>query len=289
MTTLVHGFRNLGLTCAVAGLMAAAAGANAQETPKKEESPLKDWTVSAGIVNSHSTRTTYSSPSKSWGNTAVLSAVKREDAKTFYGGSLAYNLGKSKSKLDSGTTDTDVISGSVFAMRLLPGLIMLDGNLAYGRVGLDNSHISGTTTVNFTTDSNFVAAGVGATKIIPINKSFTATVSARYSYNYSDSEAYRDSTSTQTPGDTANRSLFSLGTGISWRVDEKWTPSAKLNWTYSSAELHNATSDKDYFNYTVGTSYAIDPATKVSVGYTGSFGKAETRDRSISLTMSWAF
>lgn len=259
-----------------------------QVPPPSKDNPLKDWTLTGGLQHSNSRRTVPAAASRNESNTLSISGVKRHDNLTFYGGSLGFNAGNAKSQSDGGSTDTKVVSGSVFVLRRVTDSVLIDANLAHGAVGLDNVHTSGGNLVTFDTDSSFWAAGAGATKIIPINKTVTATATGRYSFTYSDSNGYQDSANASTPGDTTNKSTLTFGGGVNWRLG-KWQPSTKLNWNYASAALYNGTNDHDYFTYSIGTAYAYEPDVKVSVAYSGSLAKTRTRDHAIGVSVSRSF
>ena len=283
-----HRLHGIAQACAIFALSVCLSQA-VQAEAKPDDDLLKDWTLSGGLVHSRSERSSDVAPSRNWANSFVFSGVKRHDDKFSYGGSLAYSRGKATTASDDGTTDTKVMSGSLFAMRLIDHLILLNANLSYGDVDLDNTHMSGANTVTFDGDSSFWALGVGATKIVPFANGVTATASANYNFSYADSESYSDSAGGRTPGDTTTRNTIALGGGVSWRIDDRWTPNAKLSWHYSPSRLYNGTNDRDYFSYAVGTSYALLPDTKLSAAYRGAFAKTDTRDHALSLTVSVAF
>lgn len=254
---------------------------------KKPPNPLKGWTLAVGAQHSNSRRTDTVAPSHNGSNTYSLTATKPLDRQTTVGGSLAFNRGVARTSADTGETETRVVSAALFGMKDLGNGVLVDASLARGNVDLNNAHTS-SGQVTFQTDSTFYAAGVGVTKIIPLSKTVVITSSGHYTYSYSDSNGYQDSTSAITPGATSTKSTFSVGGGVYWTLD-KWRPNAKLNLNHTTAPLYNGTTDQTYFTYALGTSYALEADLKVSVGVTGSLGKAQTRDRGLMCTISRTF
>lgn len=256
--------------------------------PGKSDSLLAGWTLTAGLSQSESDRKASGAPSDSdtWGG--FLVASKRYDDLTFFGGSVSFNRARTSTSTDSGTTHSDIASGSVFALRRIEPTVLVDVNLAYGTVGLDNDHVSSGTAVSYSTDAAFWSAGMGITKLFQIDASFRASLNGRYSFVYSDSEAFTDSSNSTTSGGSQAKSTLTLGGGLSARFG-KWEPSVNLGYNRSNRTLFNDTDDRDYFTYAVGAGYAVDGDMRLQASFNSSLGKSLTHEHSISVSLARSF
>jgi hypothetical protein len=256
--------------------------------PGKSDSLLAGWTLTTGLSQSESNRKASGAPSDTdtWGG--FLVASKRYDDLTFFGGSVSFNRARTSTSADSGTTHSDIASGSVFALRRIEPTLLVDVNLAYGAVDLDNDHLSTGTAVSYSADAAFWSAGMGITKLFQIDATFRASLNGRYSFVYSDAGDFTDSSNETTPGGSQAKSTLTLGGGLSARYG-KFEPSVNLGYNRSNRTLFNDTDDKDYFTYAVGAGYAFDKEMRLQTSFNSSIGKSLTHEHSISVSLSRSF
>jgi hypothetical protein len=248
----------------------------------------EDWTATVGLLDRDTKFSLPANPYHSRSTTATATLVKKIDPFTFVGGNLAYSVGGTDASTNSSRIDTDSLAGAVFVMRSLGSGLLVDANLGYGNVALDNAYLSGVTRITYSADTNFLMTGVGITKTQALSTTLNGSLSARYTYIDSDNKGYVDSAGTIQAGTGRTSGFITLGGALNWRLGD-WEPNTRLNWNVSDKEFSIGTGDKDYFSYSIGMGHPISPKTKVSVGYSGIAGKAYTKEEAFMLSVNTAF
>lgn len=248
----------------------------------------QDWTATVAQQRRTVDFTLPANPYKSTSDITTASLFKQTKPGTFLGGSLSYTSSVTDVASISGRVTSSAGAGSLFVLHSLTPSLLVDANIGYGNIALDNSYLSGITRVTYAGKSDLLMAGTGLTQVVPISTTLTGSLTARYTQIKTTSKSYTDSTGLVTPEAGNSFGFGAFGGGLSWRLG-KWEPSARLNWNVANKEFNLGTNDKDYFSYSLGSGYALSASTKLNLSYSGVAAKAYSKENALMISLRTAF
>lgn len=248
----------------------------------------QDWTAT---VAQQRRTVDFSLPGNAYKSTSditIASFYKQTKPGTFMGGSLSYNSSVTDVASVSGRITSTAGTGSLFVLHSLKPNLLVDANVGYGNIALDNSYLSGATRITYAGKTDLLMAGTGITKVEPLSPTLTGSLTARYTQIKTMSKSHTDSAGVVTPEHARSFGFGTFGGGLSWRLGQ-WEPSARLNWNVANKEFDIGTNDRNYFSYSLGTGYALSTSTKLNLSYSGVAAKTYSKEGALMLSLRKAF
>ena len=244
----------------------------------------KLWTATAGLSYRD---TSFNQPSNKFDNdswSTNLGLMRRLNDRTWVGGTIAYNNGNSDYKSFTGEADINTTSVSAYITRLVAWGLYANGSIGYGRSQIDTNSSS----LRYDTDADFKTATIGLTQYVPITVNLMASINANYTHVSSDVDKFVTNLGAAVPSSDNTLNYVTLGGSLTYRLG-KWSPFVNLHWNKASREFLTGTGDEDYFNYALGTRYAISPETNISLTLGSVFDKRYANETSAGISLSHQF
>ena len=255
----------------------------AQEVPAP-----KDTTISIGT--SYFTKKYDKSGSQfelsGWATTLGLD--RRIGEQWSVGATLSGTRVESRTELNSSEKELRGLTPSINASWTNLAGFYVSGSASYGKTGMDNTRLSSGKSIFYQANTEQLSTALGATQFIPITRELMSSVGLRYTRYFNTEREYIDPAGGNTPSRKENWGMASIDFGLSYSLGD-FTPFASGNFNRTNKEIIDGGGNRNYFGYSLGTSYKVSDSTNLSLSYAGTAGIANLTDRAYSLSIGYGF